>query len=253
MKKIVIANWKMKLGLTESVNLAKEYKEKFKDFDLGEVVICPDFVSLNEVGKTINGSSVSLGAQNVFWEDKGAYTGEVSARTLKEVGCRYVLIGHSERRQYLQENYEMIHKKIKEVLNQEGIVPVVCIGETAEERKTDKRDYVILEQLHQALSGIDIMGDQQIIVAYEPSWAIGTGTAIEPSEAEYAHKIIHLALGDLFDNRIVEKNIRIIYGASVSSKIVKDFAKLDNMHGLLVGTASLDSEEFYKIAQAIVE
>ena len=251
--KIIIGNWKMKKGLAESVVLAKEMVEKFKDFkeDGKEVAICPTLVALTEVDKVVKKSNLKLGAQNVFWEDRGAYTGEVSPQMLIEAGCQYVIIGHSERRKYLLENYSMIHQKIREVLNTEKLVPVVCIGEENEDRKTDRRDFVLLNQLQQALGGIDISENQRIIVAYEPVWAIGSGTAIEPSEATYAHKIIRLALDDMFGMQVIDKNFQIIYGGSVTDKNVRLFSNLENMDGLLVGGASLDAEEFYKICQGI--
>lgn len=249
--KIVIANWKMKLGLAETLALAKKMKDKFKGFSGIETAVCPNFVSLTEVGKIIKGGSLKLGAQNVFWEDKGAYTGEVSSSMLREAGCEYVIVGHSERRKYLLENYEMIHQKFKAVLSVDGLTPIVCVGEEAEERKTDRRDFVLVDQLQQALGGINLLGDQQVIVAYEPIWAIGSGVAIEPEEAEYAHKIIKISLRDMFGMKVVKNNFRIIYGGSISSKNVKEFANLEGVDGLLVGGASLDAEEFYKIAKAI--
>ena len=252
-KKYIIANWKMSLSLAESIKLAKKFKEKFAGFDKGEVVVCPSTSALYEVSKVLKGSKIKLGAQNVFWEENGPYMGEISPSMIVEAGCRYVVLGHSERRKYLLENYEMIHKKVKAVLKTEKLTPVVCIGESWEERKTDRRDFVLVEQLQQALSGVDVFGQQEIIVAYEPIWAIGTGTAIEPAEAEYAHKIIKLALNDMFGMQVNNKNFRIIYGASINSKNVKSFANLENMDGLLVGGASLKVEEFYKIAKEITK
>jgi len=252
-KKYIIANWKMNLNLAESVSLAKKFKEKFAGFDKGEVVVCPSISALYEVNKVLKGSKIKMGAQNVFWEEAGAYTGEVSPEMLAEVGCRYVILGHSERRKYLSENYEIINKKIRAVIKNEKLIPIVCIGESWEERKTDRRDFVLVEQLEQALSGVEIFGNQQIIIAYEPIWAIGTGTAIEPSEAEYAHKIIKLALNDIVGMQVVSKNFSVIYGGSINSKNVKSFASLENMDGLLVGGASLKLEEFYKIAKEITK
>ncbi len=258
-KKIIIANWKMNLNLAESVNLAKKFKEKFAGFDKGEVVVCPSTTALSEVNKVLKGSNIKLGAQNVFWEESGPYMGEISPSMLVEVGCDYVIIGHSERRKYLLENYEMAHKKVKAVLKTEKLTPIICIGESFEERKTDRRDFVLVEQLQQALSGVDVFGEQKIIIAYEPSWAISTavgtatGTAIEPAEAEYAHKIIKLALNDMFGMQVNNKNFRIIYGASVDAKNVKGFTNLENMDGLLVGGASLKAEEFFKVAKEITK
>lgn len=252
-EKIIIGNWKMKKGVAESIALAKDIVEKFQNFkeDGREIAICPSTVALTEVAKVLKKSKIKLGAQNVFWEDRGAYTGEVSPQMLLEAGCQYVIIGHSERRKYLLENYSMIHQKVREVLNTASLIPVVCIGEENEDRKTDRRDFVLLSQLQQALGGIDIVGKQKIVIAYEPVWAIGSGTAIEPSEAKYAHKIIKLALDDMFGMQLVEKSFQIVYGGSVTSKNVKSFSNLENMDGLLVGGASLDAEEFYKICKGI--
>jgi len=252
-KKYIIANWKMNLNLADTLSLAKKFKEKFASFSKGEVAVCPSTLALSEVAKILRGSKVALGAQNVFWEELGAYTGEVSPEMLAEVGCRYVILGHSERRKYLSENYEIINKKVRAVVKNEKLIPVVCIGESWEERKTDRRDFVLVEQLEQALSGLTVLGNQQIIVAYEPIWAIGTGTAIEPVEAEYAHKIIKLALNDIFGMQVVSKNFKVIYGGSINSKNVKSFAKLEGMDGLLVGGASLKVDEFLKVAEEIVK
>lgn len=249
MNRIVIANWKMKPSYKESLELAKKFKEKFKDFNKQEVVVCPSFISLSGVSKIIKDTKLGLGAQNVFWEDSGSFTGEVSAQSLQEAGCKYVIIGHSERRRYLLENYEMIHQKVKAVLRAEKLIPVVCIGEKQEDRKTERRDFILIDQLQQSLGGIKLLSNQQIIIAYEPVWAIGSGTAIEPMEAEYAHKIIRLALNDMFSMKVVENNFRIIYGGSISSKNVKDFVKLKSIDGFLVGGASLDAQEFKKIAK----
>ena len=188
----------------------------------------------------------------MFWESKGAYTGEIPPELLVEAGCEYVIIGHSERRKFLMENYEMIHREIKAVLNIDNLVPIVCIGENWDERKTDRRDFVLFDQLQQALSGIDIVGGQKIIIAYEPIWAIGSGTAIEPSEAEYAHKIIRLTLNDMFGMKVVSENFHIIYGGSINSQNVGEFNNLENLDGLLVGGASLDAQEFYKVVSSIV-
>ena len=156
--KIILGNWKMKKDFKSSLEDAKKFQEKFKDFNEKdkEIVLCPNSVSLAGVGENIKGTPLKLGAQNVFWEQIGAYTGEISPTTLVEVGCEYVIIGHSERRKYLLENYSMIHQKVRAVLEVDGLTPVVCIGEENEDRKTDRRDYVLLYQLQQALGGIDI-------------------------------------------------------------------------------------------------
>lgn len=252
-KKHIIANWKMSLGLDETIVLAKKFQKKFAGLKKGEVAICPMTLALSQVSKMLKGSQIKLGAQNVFWEEKGAYTGETSVNSLVEVGCQYVILGHSERRAYLLENYEMVHKKVKAAIRTERLIPIICIGESWKERKTERRDFVLVEQLWQALSGIDVFGDQQIIIAYEPIWAVGTGTAIKPSEAEYAHKIIKLALNDMFGIQVVSKNFRVIYGGSINPKNVKGFVNLEDMDGFLVGSASLKVDEFFKVVKAITK
>jgi triosephosphate isomerase (TIM) len=250
-EKYVIANWKMRLGLQESMQLAEKMKDKFSGFDKGKIVICPNFMSIVEIKKILKGSDIKLGVQNIFWEDKGAYTGEVSPTMVNEAGCEFVIVGHSERRKFLNENYEMIHKKLRAVLNIPGLTPIVCIGENWDERKTDRRDFVLVDQLNQALSGLSIVKDEQIIIAYEPIWAIGSGLAIEPMEAEYAHKIVKLTLNDMFGMEISNNNFSIIYGGSIDSKNVTGFVGLENIDGLLVGGASLKSDEFFKVAKSI--
>lgn len=252
-QKIIIANWKMKLNHQETMDLTGEIKEKFKGVKGAEIVLCPNFISLLEVRKLLKNSGIILGAQDVYWEARGAFTGEISPSMLTEAGCKYVIIGHSERRKFLMENYEMIHREIKAVLSVEDLIPVVCIGENWDERKTDRRDFVLYDQLQQALSGVDITDNQQIVVAYEPIWAIGSGTAIEPSEAEYAHKIIRLTLNDMFGMKVVNKNFKIIYGGSINSGNVKGFVDLENLDGMLVGGASLDVNEFLKVVKAVIK
>lgn len=242
----------MKLGLKETIELAKAIKEKFKDIKKGEIAVCPNFLSLLEVKEILKNSQIKIGAQNTFWENKGAFTGEISPYMLTEAGCDYVIVGHSERRKFLMVNYEMIHREIKAVLSVEDLIPIVCIGENWDERKTDRRDFVLYDQLQQALSGVDIVGNQEIIIAYEPIWAIGSGTAIEPGEAEYAHKIIKLTLTDMYGMKIVNNNFKIIYGGSINSENVNEFTNLENIDGLLVGGASLDATEFYTVVKAML-
>jgi len=151
------------------------------------------------------------------------------------------------------ENYEMIHLKLKAVLNTDKLMPIVCIGENFEERKTDRRDFVLVHQLQQSLGGLSLLQNQRIIIAYEPIWAIGSGTAIEPAEAEYAHKIIKLTLNDLFGPQIASDHFSIVYGGSITSKNVKGFVNLENTDGLLVGGASLNADEFFKVVKAVIK
>jgi triosephosphate isomerase len=254
MSKIILGNWKMKKDYKTSLEDCPKFLEKFKDFNSSEkeAVVCPNFLALPEMKKMLSGSPLKVGAQDVFWESQGAYTGEIPPASLSQAGAEYVIIGHSERRKYLLENYSMIHQKVRAVLEVPNLTPVVCIGEENEDRKTDRRDFVLLNQLQQALGGIDIVtSGREIIIAYEPVWAIGSGTVIEPDEVTYAHKIIRLALDDMFGMRTVMDSFKIIYGGSVSSANVGQFSNLENMDGLLVGGASLDAEEFRKICDGI--
>lgn len=252
-EKIIIANWKMKLGLAETVKLSLEMKEKFSEFKKGEIVVCPNFISLLPVKKALQDSRIKTGAQDSFWEARGAYTGEISPDLLIEAGCDYVIIGHSERRQYLLLNYEIIHRELRAVLNTNKLTPIVCIGESLTEKKEGQSDRVIFEQLQQALTGIEFIEDQQIVIAYEPIWAIGTDKVATPAEVAYAHKIIRLTINDMFGIHVANHNFRIVYGGSVSSKNVHDFIGVENVDGFLVGGASLDADEFYKIAKTFTK
>lgn len=249
--KLIVANWKMKLSLKETRQLAQRMKEVFSEFNDGEIGVCPNHLSLQEVSEILKNSPIGLGAQDVFWEEKGAFTGEVCPSMLVEAGCKYVIIGHSERRKFLMVNYEMVHKATKAVLANGKLTPIVCIGENWDERKTDRRDFVLYDQMQQALSGLSVSGRQTLVIAYEPIWAIGSGTAIEPNEAEYAHKIIRLTLNNMFGEEVVDNNFKIIYGGSINSKNASSFIDLENLDGMLVGGASLDAEEFYKVVNIL--
>lgn len=247
-KTLVIANWKMKLGLRESVDLATACKKDLKSE--AEVVICPTFVSLMAVGKILVSSGIKLGAQDCFWERSGAYTGEVSVDEIKEAGATYVIIGHSERRKYLNETDEIIHEKVKLAVAA-GLTPVICVGETFEQRQQGAKDYILINQTTKALEGLELEPDQQLIIAYEPVWVIGSGQAISPQEAEAAHQVIRQSLFDLFSAEVVRDNFRIIYGGSVDGHNVSDFTSLSNTAGVLVGGASLTINDFVAIIKNV--
>ncbi|NUM25047.1 MAG: triose-phosphate isomerase [Candidatus Buchananbacteria bacterium] len=247
-KKIVIANWKMKLGVPQSVDLAKGLKNI--SANNVEVAVCPSFVSLTEVAKVLSGSVVKLGAQDCFWEASGAYTGEVSANYLREAGCEFVIIGHSERRQYLAETNEMVHKKIKMALAA-NLIPVLCVGETFEQRQNGAKDYVIIEQTTKALEGLEVGPDQRVIIAYEPVWVIGSGQAIDPQEAAASHQVIRQSLFDIFPAPSINNNFSVIYGGSVDGENISYFTELENIDGVLVGGASLQVEAFKSIIKNV--
>lgn len=245
-KKLIIANWKMKLTSRQSLDLAQNIKAGFKSKESLQVVLCPSFTALCAVSQIIKNTEIKLGAQDVFYEDQGAYTGEISAQDLQEIGASYVIIGHSERRAYLNETDEIIHKKIKNALDNK-LIPILCVGENFEQRQEGQTDYVILKQVKAALEGINLVNAQNLVIAYEPVWVIGSGQAVEPKQAEHVNKVIFQALIDLFPVSIVKNNVHIIYGGSVDSGNASRFLSQPAIEGVLVGGASLQPGEFLGI------
>ncbi|MBU4332573.1 triose-phosphate isomerase [Patescibacteria group bacterium] len=251
-KPIIIANWKMNLGVRESVDLVKAVNDQGAvSNNEVEIVVCPSFTALASVSDSLHlKSDIKLGAQNVFWEYKGAFTGEISPLMLKELGCEYVIIGHSERRGHLGETDEMVHKKAKAVLDA-GLIPIICVGENFDERQKGQKDYVIMKQMNQALEGLRLSEDSKIIIAYEPVWVIGSGQAIEAEEAEHTHIIIESYLLDIYSPDTLAKKLRVIYGGSVDKNNVAEFIGQKTIDGVLVGGASLKVEEFVGLIKAV--
>jgi len=245
MKPLIIANWKMNKGIKEAVSFIKEFKPLIKDIKNVEIVICPPFTLLSEVNKSIKGSNIDLGAQNMHFEEKGAYTGEVSPLMLKDAGCEYVILGHSERRQYFNETDDFINKKVKAALKNK-LKPILCIGETLQQRNNDRTTEIIETQLMDCLDGINENEIKNIVVAYEPVWAIGTGKNATPEQAEEVHKFIRSLLSKKYNKKISD-NVRIIYGGSVKPDNIKDLMAMGNINGALVGGASLDAKSFAQI------
>lgn len=239
MKKIFIANWKMQLLPQEAVLLAQEMVERLgQGISNTEIVLAPAHDALSLVAEKIAGTKLMLGAQDCFWENKGAYTGEVSPRELSELGCKYILVGHSERRQNLGETDEMVAKKLKAVLAN-GLTPVLCVGETLEERESGKTEEVLKREVSSAVSGVDLKKND-IIIAYEPIWAIGTLRAATPKDVQSAHKFIKNMIGE---------NTRVIYGGSVNGKNMKELLAIPEVSGALVGGASLSAKEFEAVVK----
>ncbi len=245
---IIIANWKMNLSLAESKQLANS----LRNIDQGknELVICPSFISLVTVGEILKKGKIKLGAQDCFWEAKGFYTGEISLENLKEIGCEFVIVGHSERRKYLKETDEMVHQKTKAALAS-GLIPIICVGETFEQRQQGAKDYILIQQTTRALEGVKIDVNQRIIIAYEPVWVIGSGQAISPQEAAEANQVIRQILLDLFPAKFVKDNILIIYGGSVDHKNVSSFIRQESIDGVLVGGASLKADTFLNLVSEV--
>ncbi len=244
-KSIIAGNWKMYKITPEAKVLVEGLKIRVGTLNDREVVVCPPYTSLAIVAESLQGSTIKIGAQNMYWEDKGAFTGEIAPGMLKDAGCVYVIIGHSERRQYFGETDETVNKKMKKAFSS-GLLPIVCIGETLAEREGDKTFQVLERQVREGISGLNNEEASKMVVAYEPVWAIGTGKTATPQQAEEAHKFIRQKLGEIYSPAIAEE-IRILYGGSVKPDNCKELMGLENIDGALVGGASLEVESFSKI------
>lgn len=241
---MIAGNWKMNKTLDEAIELVKGIKGGKRDEDV-EAVLCVPFVNLTEVKKLIDGTDIKLGAQNVYWEDSGAYTGEVSPLMLKNIGVEYVIIGHSERRQYFYETDDIVNKKVKAAINH-GLKPILCVGETLEEREKGIEQDIVGDQIKKALEGIEENNISDIVIAYEPIWAIGTGKTASSKDANTMLGFIREILGDIY-NEDLKNNIRILYGGSVKPNNVKELMAEEEIDGALVGGASLKKDDFLSL------
>ena len=240
-------NWKMNKTVGEALDLVRELKASLSGVQGVEVAVAPPYTALYAVHKELVGSSVHLAAQNLYWEEKGAFTGEVSPLMLKEVGCHYVIIGHSERRQFFGETDETVNRRIKAALAQ-SLKVIFCIGETLKEREEGKTFSVIERQVDGGLRGLGEREMKNMVIAYEPVWAIGTGKTATPEQAEEVHRFIRGRLEKLY-SRGVSEEIRIQYGGSVTPENVQRLMNQPNIDGALVGGASLKTESFSKIVR----
>jgi triosephosphate isomerase len=245
-KKIIAGNWKMNKTQAEARVLVEDLLRDVGRFDAAEIVLCPPFTALAAVSELLSAeTNIRLGAQNLNEHASGAYTGEISAAMLKELYVRYVIIGHSERRQYYKEDNATVNRKTKAALAAE-IKPIVCIGETLPEREADKWKKVLETQLTEGLAGFTEAEASDIVLAYEPIWAIGTGKTASPAQAEEAHLFIRKHVGKLFSPAAAER-VRIQYGGSVKPENAKELLTQPNIDGALVGGASLDARGFTAI------
>lgn len=235
----------MNTSVDEAVALVQDLKTRLHDVSNVEMVVCPPFISLTAVRDAIAGSNLVLGAQNLYWEKSGAYTGEISAPMLKSAGCTYVIIGHSERRTYFHETDETVNKKIFAALD-EGLKPIVCVGETLEEREKGMTFEVIQWQVVNGLQKLTAAQMQPLVIAYEPVWAIGTGKTATNAQAQEIHAFIRKRLTDIFGKEIAEAT-RIQYGGSVKPDNVSELMRQPDIDGALVGGASLKTDSFEKI------
>ena len=244
---IIAGNWKMNKTPSEAVDFIRQLKPLVADVNDIDIVVAPPFTVLQAVSREIEGSNISLGAQNVFWEASGAFTGEVSHTMVRDVGCRYVIIGHSERRQYFGETNESVRKKIEASLAVE-LSPILCVGEALGEREAGKTFDIVKNQVSQCLEGFSQEEMENITIAYEPIWAIGTGKTATPEQAEEVHAFIREQLGTLFGQQVSDR-VRIQYGGSVNPDNISDLMAQPSIDGALVGGASLKVESFLSIVK----
>jgi len=242
-KSLIAGNWKMYKTPAESINFVSELVKNIKSYEDRDVLICPPFTSLYPVSKIIKNSAVKLGAQNVYFENEGAYTGEISPLMLKDTGVEYVICGHSERRNIFGESDEIINKKVKKVV-ETGMNAILCVGEKLEEREKGETFNVIENQVKRCLEGFDKF--ENLVIAYEPVWAIGTGKTALPSQAEEVHIFIRELIAKIYNKDIAE-NLIILYGGSVKPENIDQLMKEKNIDGVLVGGACLKVESFLRI------
>jgi len=248
---MIAGNWKLNKTINEAIEFATLLKRgNFNDAS-PEIVICPVFTALSEVAEVIFQSQIQLGAQDLHWEEKGAFTGEVSASLLKDAGCSQVIIGHSERRQFFGETDTMVNQKIKAAVASD-LNAIVCCGELLEEREAGKMNEVLDRQIRGAFEGLSESQANACVIAYEPVWAIGTGKVATPDQAEEAHAFIRQLVAELISEAFANQ-VRILYGGSVKPENAGEILKKENVDGALVGGASLDVESFAQIIRAASE
>jgi len=247
-RKIIAGNWKMNKLPNEAINFIEELAPMVNNSNT-EIVLCTPYIDLFYALLTAQNTKIKIGAQNMHWEENGAYTGEVSAQMLKSINVEYVIIGHSERRQYYNETDEDVAKKTKKAI-EVGLKPIVCVGETLEQRESEKDIEVITRQTEIALSLLDKENIKKVIIAYEPIWAIGTGKTATPDDANDSIKSIRNKIAELYGSDIAE-NVIIQYGGSVKPDNAKELFSMSDIDGALVGGASLKVSDFSKIIEAI--
>jgi triosephosphate isomerase (TIM) len=247
-KTIIAGNWKMNKNNDEASVLAKGILERVSDVRDVEMVLCPTFTSLSAVGDVINGTNIALGAQNMHWEKKGAYTGEISANMLLTLGCEYVILCHSERRSYFYEKDDICALKVASSI-ESGLTPIFCVGETQDQREDGITERVIETQIRGALDTLTPEQFDGSVVAYEPVWAIGTGLTATAEQAQEVHAFIRGILSDLFGSDVAEKT-RIQYGGSMKPSNAEELLAQPDIDGGLIGGAALDAESFEGIIRA---
>jgi triosephosphate isomerase (TIM) len=245
---IIAGNWKLNKTIAEAVKLVTELRERVADITDVDIIVAPTFTALSAVSKALEGSNIHLSAQDLFWEESGAFTGEISPPMLTDVGCDYVIIGHSERRAYFGETNESINCKVKAALAH-GLKPIVCVGEKLEEREAGQMKAVVEDHVTNGLAGLSSPQQLSTIIAYEPVWAIGTGKTATPEQAQEAHALIRSLLTAQYSADIAAQ-VRIQYGGSVKPENAIELLAQPDIDGALVGGASLEAESFAQIVKA---
>ncbi len=244
---LIAGNWKLNKTIKEAIELVTLLKRQAFDFQNVDVVVCPPFTALSGVSEVLMESDIKLAAQDIFWEEKGAFTGEVSASLIKDAGAQFVIIGHSERRQFFHETDDAVNKKIKAALKN-SLTPIVCVGETLKERESDKTFGLVGAQLKGGFSGFNIEEMRRVVIAYEPVWAIGTGKVATPAQAEEVHAFIRKEIVNSFKEETAN-GIRILYGGSVKPDNIAQLMAQPDIDGALVGGASLEAGAFSEIVK----
>ena len=245
-KPLMAGNWKMHKTIPEAIAMVKELKPLISAVTDVEVLICPVFTSIYPLANEVKGTNIAIGAQNVYWEPKGAFTGEIATNMLVDAGCSFVIIGHSERRQYFGETDETVNKKTKAALAS-GLIPVVCVGETLQERETNETFKVIEKQIRDGIKNLTKEEAEKTVIAYEPVWAIGTGKTATPQQAQEVHEFIRKIYSQMYAE--ASDKVRILYGGSVKPDNVSELMKQKDIDGGLVGGASLEAASFAKLVK----
>ena len=244
-KPLIAGNWKMNKTIPEAINLMNTIKAGVHQVSVVGIVVCPPFVVMSAVSQCLERTNIELGAQNMYAATEGAYTGEISPLMIKDIGCRYVIIGHSERRKYFGETDAGVNKKVRLALEY-NLTPIVCLGETLEQREQGVTKAVIRSQFEGSLKGLTKRQIEDVTIAYEPVWAIGTGKTATPQQAEEVHKYLRQLISQAYD-RAVSENIGILYGGSMTPDNSTDLLKKENIDGGLIGGASIKAESFIQI------
>ncbi len=242
---LIAGNWKMYLSVEEATTLATAIAESSKGLTDRDIMIAPSFTALAAVNEALAGSAVQLAGQNVCWDEQGAYTGEISAPMLRDTGATMVILGHSERRHIFKEDDEIVNRRLLGALKFD-LVPILCVGETLEQREEERTFEVVEGQLRQGLAGVNIAEVEKIVIAYEPVWAIGTGKTATKEQAQEVHAFIRTVLAEMFQKNVADK-IRILYGGSVKPDNIDVLMAEPDIDGALVGGAALKSESFGRI------